>query len=625
MQEVPVVLKTRKEVLELANLKKHFPRNIVGGSPNPNQLAVFEELSQHPESLLVQAPVGSGKTAIGYTVQQAHAKARYSGLWYVVPNKALVDQVATMFPDVTRVYGRNEYPCLYFPDYEEFSADDIPCLSIDCAHRVDMQTGETQDPDAEPCPYYLAKYKAINESKIVVCTMSFYLFNSMFSRGFEPPSVLVLDEVHRLPDIVRNALSYDISDYHLERSIILLEQVGEDEAAGLLYDFLKKMNRIIAGRKRSNNPLKILTESEIDDLLNMLYQIDASKLQRAATKAIRKALAKANAEDIKTLKQLQTIAFDLNRYVRSFEYAQSTEDHSALKYVTYAYREDELVGNEKVRQKLVIRDYYVAPLIKRILSPFTLAYSATIGDANIFGYESGINSRFVSLSNLFPVDNTRLYFASDAPELAAAKRDINEPEITLERIAKMCKTHVGKGLRSLVIVVSEAERNLFVEMAEMQDLQVVTYGEDTNAREAVNLFKTGKGDVLLGTMAQYGEGLDLPDGMAPVIHLLRPGYPNPRDPQAQFETQRFGKAKKQRRGRERNEAPWWLWQYREVNKALQARGRNIRSATDCGVTIFWSKSYSNFLPGGLPDWLKPSWRSGRTLDEIEDEIVEFLG
>lgn len=619
--ETPVALPTRTQVLTEENLLKQFPRYI--GRPNKSQREAFEKIARQASSLLLEAPTGTGKTAIGFTVLMALVKAGYSGLWYVVPNKALVDQVAALHPEVTRVYGRNEYPCLYF-EGQDLSADDIPCLSIECPHRVDMETGETVDPDATPCPYYLAKYHAKTSSSIVVCTMSFYLFNTLFSRGSEPASALVIDEVHRLPDVVRGALSYDISDYHLERSIALLEAVEEDEAAGVLKEFYRQMKRILAARKRSNNPLQILSPEEIDNLLTVLYQIDAGKLQASATKAIRRALASADEEGLKTLKQLQTIAYDLTRYVRSFEYAQSTEEHEPLNYVTYAYRTDELVGNEKVRQKLVIRNYYVVPRIRRILAPFTLAYSATIGDPKIFGYESGIQSRFLSLLNTFPEQNTRLYLPIDAPQLAAAKRDVDEPRPTLRRIAKMCSKHAGKGLRSLVIVVSEEERTMFLEEAKRAKLSVVSYGEGVTARAAAAVFRDGKGDVLVGTTAQYGEGLDLPDGMAPVIHLLRPGYPNPREPQAQFEVQRFGKTKKRRQGRERKDPPWWLWQYREVIKALQARGRNVRSARDRGVTIFWSASFGNFLPGGLPDWLKPSWRR-RHIDEIEDEIVEFLG
>lgn len=620
--ETPVGLPTRTQVLDPQNLKRRFPRYV--GTPNPGQLAVFDKLGVQASSLLVEAPTGTGKTAIGITVLLAFAKAGYTGLWYIAPNKAQVDQVATMHPEVTRMYGRNEYPCLYFEE-EDFSADDIPCLSIDCPHRVDMETGKTVDPDAMPCPYYLAKYQAKTSSKVVVCTMAYYLFNTLFARGNEPATALVIDEVHRLPDVVRGALSYDISDYHLERSIALLEEVEEEHAAGVLKEFYRQMKRILGARKRSNNPMQILSSEEIDNLLTVLYQIDPGQLQKSATKAIRQALARgADDEGIKTLKQLQTIAFDLTRYVRSFEYAQSTEDHEPLNYVTYAYRTDELVGNEKVRQKLVIRNYYVVPRIRRILAPFTLAYSATIGDPKVFGYESGIQSRFLALGNTFPEGNARLYLPIDAPQLAAAKRDDGEPRDTLRRIAKMAKRHSGKGIRSLVVVVSEEERQTFLEEALAAKLDVVSYADGFNSREAIAAFKDGQGDVLVGTMAQYGEGLDLPNGMAPVIHLLRPGYPNPRDPQAQFEIERFGKTKKRRQGRERKDPPWWLWQYREVIKALQARGRNIRSANDCGVTIFWSASFGNFLPGGLPDWLKPSWRR-RHIDEIDSEIVEFLG
>ena len=81
----------------------------------------------------------------------------------------------------------------------------------------------------------------------------------------------------------------------------------------------------------------------------------------------------------------------------------------------------------------------------------------------------------------------------------------------------------------------------------------------------------------------------------------------------QFETERFG-------GRR-----WSVWQYRVIKEALQVRGRNIRSATDKGVTIFFDKRFQKFVYGSLPKWLQDSYVGNKTLDECIDEALEVLG
>ena len=57
-----------------------------------------------------------------------------------------------------------------------------------------------------------------------------------------------------------------------------------------------------------------------------------------------------------------------------------------------------------------IKAYYVNPIIRSILSPFTIAYSATIGrDAEVFSFETGIDAPFLKLQSSFPVQNTKIF------------------------------------------------------------------------------------------------------------------------------------------------------------------------------------------------------------------------
>lgn len=266
-----------------------------------------------------------------------------------------------------------------------------------------------------------------------------------------------------------------------------------------------------------------------------------------------------------------------------------------------------------MQYKLIIRCYYVAPLIKKILSPFTVAFSATIGNKEIFGFETGIWERrkrpaFLSLPSLFPVDNTRVYLPTDTPNLAEEARRSGDLPKVLRQIAKACKRLAQKGYRSLVVTISNAEREKFLTIAAEENLDVISYGNGITPKQAALVFRDeNKGDVLVGTAANYAEGLDLPKQTAPVIFFLRPGYPNPDEPGTIFEERRWGSQR------------WALWNWRVMQQVLQVRGRNVRSRSDVGVCFFISQQFRRILFAALPDWLKKAYRRDMTLKEcLED-------
>ena len=148
--------------------------------------------------------------------------------------------------------------------------------------------------------------------------------------------------------------------------------------------------------------------------------------------------------------------------------------------------------------------------------------------------------------------------------------------------------------------------------SENQPLEIITYDENMNARQAAALFRSGQGQVLLGTAAQYGEGVDLPMQMAPIIFFLKPGYPHPDDPQAQFERRRYGNS------------VWALWQWRVMIRALQVRGRNIRSVEDLGVCVFLDSRFSRIVMPASPEWLRPAYRHNITLADAINDACRLL-
>jgi len=248
--------------------------------------------------------------------------------------------------------------------------------------------------------------------------------------------------------------------------------------------------------------------------------------------------------------------------------------------------------------------------------------SATIG-GNVFAMETGIESPIVRLKSDFVAENTRIYLPCDTANLAKNERGQGQPGKTMWRIAEACGTLAQHGHRSLVLVVSNEERETFYKIAAEYGLDVRTYGDRSTsltaggtgitAREMAVRFRDGDGTVLVGTLAQYGEGYDLPDGIASVIHILRPGYPHPLNPETQFEEERFGSQR------------WALWQWRVMIEARQGRGRNVRSKKDRGVTVFYSQQFRKFLFASLPEWLQPSYRGERRLEKCVEDMLDLLG
>lgn len=573
----------------------------------PNQRAAFKIIAREGRSLTLEAPVGSGKTAIEYAFLKAHERAGVGPLFWIAPTKNLVEQFLTLHqdPSLWPAMGRNEHRCLYYPD-KNLRADQIPCLLLkDCAHRVNQQTGETHTAGAVPCPYLLQKYAAKQSGGIVVCTMAFFLFTQFYSKEWEPAAAIAVDESHNFASAIRTVLSFEMSDWHIGRAVRLLREFATDQGE-ILAEFLQQMIDII----RSKSPRTLLVPTDIQTLMDILMRLSPSVIEERISAAI--ALGQINPDrEREVLNHVQTLIRDLRRYLAAFGYSLETESRHALNYM-YAEWVPDTSEHTRVLHKLVVKIHYVNPIVRRLLPPNYLACSATIRVPDAYRYETGIDGPVYSLPSDFPPENTRVFQPTDTPDLTFRTRGRREPRRVMRRIVRLCRQLNSEGHRFLMITVSEAERRDFARMCGEEKVEILTYGNGLTAREVTKLFREGQGRGLLGTEANLSEGIDLPDNTVPFIFYLRPGYPSPGDPLSEFERRRFGRQL------------WQVWRWRAIVRALQTRGRNIRSATDRGVTIFVSQQFRHFIPGALPEELRPSFRGNLTLEECLGEARQLI-
>jgi Rad3-related DNA helicase len=641
---------TGKLKFTLKELQDAFPRNEKIRQPRPIQEAAMAALADG--RFLQELPPGTGKTALEYTVCCTALKKIQpeETIFWIVPTKALVEQIKQEHPSVQAVFGQNEHPCpwakenfeheptqpvtrtqlpLLYEDSDVARVSDVPqFMHARCPHYVNQDNGQVNEVGMVPCPYYQQTYEAKQGGKIIVATMSFYIFAKLFSKrvketvhdtSYGRVALLVIDEVHRLADVIRYTLSYDITDWHLERAIELLKTIDAPEHHQFR-KFLKALKDIAKAHQKEPHKEHLLMEDEIRKLIAILEEIDPNVLDPDRIKeAISAGLINAQ-RDWQQIKTIETLARDIRKYIHNFELGLAKEDAEGnvvrrpLNYSCSFYK-TEKGENERVQHKIVLHCHYVVPLVKkRLKPPTTISFSGTIGRADLFGYDSGITEPLFSAPSTFPIQNRRIYLPSNVSDLSRRSDPTGKKKTkTLRQIAKACLQLINDNIRSLVIVTSNDERATFMDLAEKEGLDAITYDDDVGAKDIAMSFKQGAGETLCGCTAHYGVGVDFPQGSAGAVFLLRPGYPNPNSAASQFEKARFGEG-----------AYWSRTMYKVMLEVQQVPGRNIRGPNDKGVCFLMSSGFEKFGYHSLPEWLQPAYRRGMMLDDCLEDARALL-
>ena len=577
----------------------------------PCQKEAFSRILETPKSVH-EIPFGEGKTAIGLTLALALFEKGFGPIYYVTPTKTEVEQIITKYPgEFQSIYGKNEYLCLFYQG--KINADEAPCHLLDCPHKVDIETGIQKDPNVEPCEYYLRKSK-LREDKITITTTAFFVIHALYQiKGFEKPQVLVIDEVHRIADIVRRIVHFRITDLSIKRIEKALKTIGEKEELEKIKSLKETLAEITLGKRIS--PPELLDEYEIEQILQKLLLINPQILKEAIKTAIRTGkIDPQKEEERKILKTIEDIIYRLNKWVRALYTALPAERRKPLSFVVAIPRKPSYEEKKKTKEKYGIEIYswYVAPLIKKVILeniPWIICYSGTIGDPEKFKFETGIDFKVFKYSPSIPRENILIFMPNDTPELAYERKEPDALEKAFSMIQQGCLELLKNGHRSLILVVSEEERKKFFESF-TDGFECLTYNERKSPKEVAQKFIQGKGDVLLGTAANYGEGLDLPGKIASAIFYLRPEFPRPDEPQVQFERKRFGE-----------QTYWGLQRWRVNIKTQQAIKRHIRGPEDKGVSFLISQHFKRTV--SFPEWERERVRE-KSFTESLKEAKEFL-
>lgn len=171
--------------------------------------------------IIVEAPVGSGKSAIALTISRWLKDAHI-----LTPLKSLQNQYYDEFKDyVTLMKGRSSYPCTYdltdatHNNYvNKILNSELVLLGKDTRHCGDRArchrdehiyndcTGEDSGQKNRVCPYSAALNVAA-QADIIVHNFHSFIFQTMFANRFGKRQLLIIDEAHMTESIIRDFTS----------------------------------------------------------------------------------------------------------------------------------------------------------------------------------------------------------------------------------------------------------------------------------------------------------------------------------------------------------------------------------------------------------------------------------
>ncbi len=211
----------------------HFPLPSYRPLQRETIVAAAEAFAEGTKFVVLDGPVGSGKSAIGMALANAAGSA-----YYLTVTKQLQDQLAGDFSYVDVVKGRSAYPCTF---YQRTGAapptsfrrgpptcDDGWCKRSSggrkskcgsCFH-VSTKGGELSvlptGMNWSACPYYEA-VETMAAGKIGVMNFHSFLFQAMTASRIQKRKLLIIDEAHQLESAVLDFVSLSLDDGDLAR------------------------------------------------------------------------------------------------------------------------------------------------------------------------------------------------------------------------------------------------------------------------------------------------------------------------------------------------------------------------------------------------------------------------
>jgi Rad3-related DNA helicase len=507
---------------------------------------ILDAFNNGKKFVLLDAPTGSGKSAIAYAVAHHFAKTYYLTSTKILQMQLLNDFGHDGFMAVLK--GRNAYKCNTWPKKLEEAASDKaaktswresmirqisrPEFNFNCNVgfcKLVMHTSSLGE-CIGVCEYWEHVRKAL-ESRMCVMNFDSFLYQTSHSKSFrnEHRSLMVADECHNSESKLLDFVALIISDQDLD---IMLEE-----------------------KKNAAEYANYFKEIDLLQRVSLLLQIALSK------------------DDIHKADRLEALRSKLNLFLN---------DESSGKWICNFIKRE--------RHRVVeIKPLFVDKFARDLLfskSDHILMMSATILSPKIVMNSLGISSEdaiYYKMPNHFPVKN-RLIHLEPCGSLNHKNKMDTFPKL-IQSVDDICSRHAGQ--KGIIHTHNFEIAELLMRECKLSGRFL--YQKRFIDKDEMLKAHTNGTDTVIVAPAMH-EGLDLIDDLSRFQIICKVPYPNQIDnPQL----------------KERVKLSWDYYIWLTALKMVQCYGRSIRHDNDYATTYILDSDFSKFLDWSvdmLPDW-----------------------
>ena len=430
----------------------------IASPPRPNQITALEWMEQQTAKyIILEAPVGSGKSLIGLTYSRWLSKKKGSS-FILTPQRILQQQYEQTLDDksIASLYGKSNYPCR--------------------KKNTTCDIGSIVAPKCTSCAYSSAKSRAvISPNAVFNYTLGLLLF--CYTDVFEKRKLMILDECHTVEE---HLTEFNAVSVHEKRA----------EKFGIKWRPQVTIKMAFSWMENTYLPAAEMYLKSQTDSIEMLIDKSGSQLTAAEIKILRE------------YNKLEGHIDDLGEFLcADVEYVEQNfvlvHDASTMKF-------KRITGAHNFLQ-------IMEPMAERFLF-----MSSTVLDHRGFCRDLGLpesDVAFLSIPSDFPVENRPVFYMPQMKMNATWVSDENAPN--RKKMAKQIKEllEMHKDESGIIHTANFAIAKWLVKELEFSVPQQVLHhnpdsGDDRNA--IINQYTTTpKPTVLISP--SITEGLDLYD------------------------------------------------------------------------------------------------------------------
>lgn len=517
-------------------------------NPRPNQIKALQWLAeQDSKYLILEAPVGSGKSNLGitYSLYLSKRLANFRGDSFILtPQRILQKQYEQSFNTNDKInlasfYGKTNYKC---------QTKNCTC-----------ELGSLVKPRCQPCVHQDAKKQARIAANTVL-NYKLALTSFAYTDTFTKRELMILDECHTLEEHLVNFDSIKITDYKCKKYKLPFKIHNDIKTA---YGWLKFT--YLPALKSKLQELEDLTAPLFDKAGHELSMPEIKRLQEVDKFA-------DHVDEIRLMTS------------RNYEYVEA---NFVLVWDKFQFQFKRLTG-----------EYSFNKLIEPFANKF-LFMSSTILNKEGFCEDLGIDpedTSFLSLDSEFPVENRPIYYIpqmkmnytwNQAENISNRKQMVNALITLLQNHSDQTGIIHTSNFAIAEWLVEELTKRIPHDIFHHNP----SSGDDRNA--IINAFLTAnKPSILISPSST--EGLDLKEDLGRFAIFVKVPYGNLTDQWIK------------RRMHMSNE--WYT--RRALIDIIQGGGRIVRSETDKGTVYILDGSFDLLYKRTnsiIPNWWKQSY------------------